>query len=180
MPIYVQQPIDALLSRCLYNGKYNSCIYKWLFGIDFLGRIVFSSGTSFYCSTTGPHLGTIYDGHIYQNTEHLRPLNPWELHLGDGHFSHLPHVIGPYKKPRNGEFSAQQKLTNQIISHYRSRVEHINRRFNCHAVFHSKWRGGVELLSNIAHITANTTNIVLHWRIAYPPVGPWPHFLENE
>ena len=42
-------------------------------------------------------------------------------------------------------------------------------------MFQTNWRCGPQLLYDVAHTTAHTTNIVLHKNIAYPPVGPWPH-----
>lgn len=55
IPIYVQNPTNAIIGRWLYNPKYGSAIYKGQFAIDFLGRFVLA---------TGLNTGLYYDGSI--------------------------------------------------------------------------------------------------------------------
>lgn len=55
LPIYVQQPVNSILSHMLYQPKYKNHVYKMQLGVDFLGRIILFSG---------PHWGTQYDGDI--------------------------------------------------------------------------------------------------------------------
>ena len=62
-----------------------------------------------------------------------------------------------------------------MIQHYQARVEHINAAFKCHAAFQAPFRGSVDSLATLCNITAHMTNITLHERVRYPPVGPWPH-----
>lgn len=119
----------------------------------------------------------MYDGTIYQRALERNPIESWEFHLGDGHFSHLPNVIGPFKKPRNQPFSQFQLQVNKIIAHYQRWIEHLNHGFNSHAAFHTRWRGGIELLLDVCNITAHTTNISLKWRIPY---GPWEFRFPNK
>ena len=64
-----------------------------------------------------------------------------------------------------------------IISHYRARAEHFNHRFNSHNAFHTKFRCGIQLLSDMLTITAHTTNVDLYMYPKYEPYSPWLHFI---
>jgi len=166
LPIYVLHPVNSLLRKALWNGKYGTTVYKYLLGIDFLGRIVCEDGL---------FLGTEYDGHLFFRNPHKHVFERWELGLGDGHFTICPQIITPFKKPHHGNLSFHQQLTNITIAHYRARIEHVNHRFNCHAVFHTEWRGSVTLLNQITKINSHISNVELHRFLAYPPYGPWNH-----
>jgi hypothetical protein len=166
MPIYVQQPGNSALRSALYNRKYAATIYKFQVSVDFLGRIVCFSG---------PHLGNSYDAHIWNATANLHPTLPWEYLLGDGHYGSLSEYITPHTQPQHGSLSDFQYLENVVIAHYRSRVEHVNRRLKCHKMMQVDFRGGIQLLHDVNHVTAHTTNIVLSKYLAYMPVGPWEH-----
>jgi len=39
--------------------------------------------------------------------------------------------LTPFKKPKGGELTAEQKAFNRNLSKYRIRIEHVNRRLNC-------------------------------------------------
>jgi hypothetical protein len=39
--------------------------------------------------------------------------------------------VTPFKKPKGGELTADQKAFNRNLSKYRIRIEHVNRRINC-------------------------------------------------
>ena len=39
--------------------------------------------------------------------------------------------VTPFKKPKGGELTAEQKAFNSNLSSYRIRIEHVNRRLNC-------------------------------------------------
>jgi hypothetical protein len=67
---------------------------------------------------------------------------------------------------------------NHIISHYRSRIEHVNRAFEHHQIFQEKYRGEINNLFAAIILTANVTNIDLHWNLRYQVVGPWSHWPE--
>jgi hypothetical protein len=43
--------------------------------------------------------------------------------------------VTPFKKPKGGELTAEQKAFNRSLSKYRIRIEHINRRINCFKMF---------------------------------------------
>lgn len=166
-PVRVQHPKNSELCRALFNPKYGTTVYKVELIVDFLGRI-----TSF----SGPHLGTKYDGHLFLKNWNKHPLHPSEFLLGDGHYAYLPYCIGPFKQPSGGALSLEEYYVNAVISFYRSRVEHMNARFEKHYAFRTPFRGGVESLTDILHITAHTTNVYNHFYPSYEFVGPWRHF----
>jgi hypothetical protein len=165
-PIYVQQPQNSTLRSALFNRKYSWTIYKLQISVDFLGRIVCFSG---------PHIGNAYDAHIWNNTSNLHPVLDWEYLLGDGHYGSLSEYITPHTQPQHGHLSNSQYLENTMIAHYRSRIEHVNAAFKCHKMMQVDFRGGIQLLNDVMHVTAHTTNVVLHKYLRYTPVGPWEH-----
>lgn len=67
-------------------------------------------------------------------------------------------------------------MFNQIVRHYRARVEHINAKFDSHQMFQTNFRGGLNNLTSGIYITAMTLNVQLHKYPCYPPEGPWSHF----
>jgi hypothetical protein len=165
-PIFVEMPRNSFRARALFNPKYGWSVYKVQIGVDFLGRIILFSG---------PHLGTSYDGHIWMNTSHLHPMMPEEWFLGDHHYT-VPQIMHGYVSPPDANLTWDEHLCNTVISHYRSRVEHVNAIFKRHEVFKVCFRGTEETLNLILQITAHTTNILLKKRIRYPPHGPWAHW----
>jgi hypothetical protein len=86
-PIYVSKPTNSSFARELYNPKYGGCVWKVLIVISFLGTIVY---------LRAPFPGTVYDGHIWQDTMSERPRLPGELTLGDAHFVTCPDVMTQY------------------------------------------------------------------------------------
>jgi len=167
-PVPVSQPVDSQLLRLLCNPKYGGCVYKVMICIDFLGRILFFSG---------PYIGTKYDGHIWQETAHLRPRFPGEYTLGDGHFITCPDVITQYLHTRDEVFLPyHQEVYSAVHQHYRSRVEHINGAFVFHQMFSSRFRGSLQTLIDGLYVTAHTLNVALNQELRYPPIGPWSHF----
>lgn len=163
----VQQPGDHNVRRCLYNGKYKDTILKVQLIIDFLGRIVYFSG---------PHIGNKYDGHIYRETYHEHPVSEQEYLLGDGHYTNIPHIITPPSQPPGGHMSDVDYAKSVIVSHYRSRVEHVNRLAEAHGLFKEHFRGSIDVLSSAIRVTAQLTNIECCKYLRYMPVGPWEHF----
>lgn len=75
----------------------------------------------------------------------------WEMAIS----ACTPFMITPFQKPAHGNLSSEQHCTNALIAHYWSRIEYTNWRFNCHAVFHTAWRGGVKFLHEIIVTTAH-------------------------
>jgi len=165
-PFRVYQPLDARLRKCLYNPKYGSSVWKWEVVIDLLGRIV---------SIGGPHIGTAYDAHIFLKNWKTHPVEPWECLLGDGHYTCLRFIIGPYRQPVTGNLTPQQVEANTVISHYRARVEHVNAKIEKHSLFQMKFRGGFRLMSDAVRITLHTTAVWTHLYPPHLPIGSWPH-----
>jgi hypothetical protein len=178
LPVYTSRPVDDWLQRELYHPKYKHHVWKVMIGCDFLGRILFLSGISFVilANTKGPHYPHIYNAHIYQNDIDCHPCEPWELHLGDGHFSCIPQFLCPYPQPPNGSLSADQLMVNSTISHYRIRVEHVNHRFNSFGIWHQNFRHSIQFLSECIKVIGHTINYDLCTRLKYQPVGPWAHY----
>jgi len=167
-PIYVSQPSDASMARALFNPKYGGCIWKVLIVISFLGTILFFRA---------PYPGTVYDGHIWQDTAPERPRLPGEFTLGDGHFTTCPDVITQYTYSSQSMFLPwDQEVYSAIHQHYRARVEHINGAFVHHAMFSGRFRGSLETMIHSLHVTAHTMNVGLHRDLRYVPLGPWDHF----
>lgn len=48
--------------------------------------------------------------------------------------------LTPFKKPRKGELSAEQKAFNRILSKFRIRIEHVNRRIKRFKMFQYRYR----------------------------------------
>jgi len=166
-PIHVSQPKNAAFARELYNTKYGGCIYKVLIIISFLGTILYLKA---------PFPGTVYDGHIYQDTTSERPRLPGEFTLGDGHFSTCPDVITQYTYTSQSMYLPWDKeVYSAVHQHYRARVEHINSLFVHHAMFSGRFRSSLQTLINSIYVTAHTLNVGLHREIRYPPLGPWGH-----
>jgi len=163
-PVYVEMPENTDARLCLYNGKYKYCIYKFMMGMDLLGRIIYFSG---------PHIGTAYDGHLWN--DYGDQLNDWEVLLGDQHFSICNNFITPYRRPAGGNLAYDKLLFNQILSHYRARIEHTNSLIEYHKILQVTFRGELETLTHAAHIIAHTTNIEVCQYLRYEPYGPWSH-----
>jgi len=167
-PIYVSQPTNPAFARVLYNPKYGACIWKVLIVISLLGTILYFKA---------PFPGTIYDGHIWQDTAAERPRLPGEFTLGDGHFISCQDVITQYTHTAQSLFLPwDQEVYSAIHQHYRARVEHINGAFVHHAMFSGRFRGSLQTMINALHVTAHTMNVGLHREIRYAPCGPWDHF----
>ena len=165
-PVRVSEPEDSALGQVLFNPKYGSCVYKFQCAVTFLGVIPLF---------TGPHLGTSYDGNIYEATEDKHPTHPSELGVGDGAYVACKQMLCPHRRPPKGALTEDQLLTNTVISHYRARVEHKNKLLERHNIL-GKFRGGLELLMDAAHVQAQTENVDAKLHLRYPPVGPWKHF----
>ena len=163
----ILQPSNSFIRSCFYSGKYKDAVVKVQLIVDFLGRIVYFSG---------PHIGTKYDGHIYQDTYDEHTVCNQEYLLGDGHYGIIPHIITTTSYPANGHISDLEYIQNTLISHYRSRVEHINRLVESHGLFKQHFRGGLEILSSAIRVTLQFTNIECCRYLRYRPVGPWKHF----
>lgn len=117
-----------------------------------------------------------YDGHIFVSNWNLHPLQDGEYLLGDGHYTSLPFIVGPYSQPPNGVLTPQESLANTIVAHYRARIEHQNAKIEKHYMFRTAFRSSLEVLTDALYVTAHTTNVYNYFYPSYPPYGPWPHF----
>jgi len=106
-------------------------------------------------------------------TQQLHPLLPWELFLGDGHYTGLGDVIWPYRKDH--DLTEQEVRYNLIHSFYRARVEHTIRRIKSHSIISSVYRGNYKTLSDAVKVLVHTTNTDAKTNLKYPPLGPWDH-----
>ena len=52
---------------------------------------------------------------------------------------HINSLI-PYKKPKNGQLTAEQKTFNRNLSRYRIKIEHVNRRIKRFKIFQYRYR----------------------------------------
>lgn len=166
-PVRVSQPEDSVLGKALYNPKYGSCVYKFQCAVDFLGRIILFSG---------PHLGTMYDGNIWNATEQWHILHCWELFIGDGAYVACKQMLCPHRAPRTRGVTQAALSANAVISHVRARVEHKNKLLERHNILGGRFRGGLELLEDAGTLLAHTENVSSKMRVRYAPIGPWPHY----
>jgi len=170
-PVHVSQPSNAAFARTLFNPKYGGCVWKVLIVISFLGTIVFFKA---------PFPGTVYDGHIWQDTALERPHVHGEFTLGDGHFVSCPDVITQYTHSSKSLYLPwEQEIYSAVHQHYRSRVEHINGAFVHHAMFSGHFRASLQTLIDALFVTAHALNVGLHREIRYPPYGYGDIFHNN-
>jgi len=127
-PIYVRRPKARAWQRALYQGKYKRHIAKMqvcLFVVALL--FVQSASRSFFCILiaqvicasngmplfwSGPHAGVISDIRCYRMYGPVLAAD--EALLGDKAYYGSEELIPPYKKPRGGELTADQRDYNLI------------------------------------------------------------------
>jgi hypothetical protein len=178
-PVHVLQPLDPTLASLLFNPKYGCCVYKFQLGCDFLGRFILFSGTKnlVFLIIAGPHLGTSYDGHIWDATSALHPIRLNEFLLGDGHYIACRAFLTPYRHKPNLLLTDTEYIWNATLARYRARIEHSNRRVKSHAIFQTAWRGSLGLLEACVQITVHTQAVVQNMFIMYELFGPWSHMI---
>jgi hypothetical protein len=167
-PVEVQNPHDSFMSKVLYHGKYGTTVFKFQNVVDFLGRIV---------CFTGAHLGKTPDHKIWESTSDVHPLKPQELVLADGAYISESQVLCPFRQPPNGHLTFREYSFNQILGHYRSRVEHSNAKLKKHKILGGIFRGKeMDVISCAALVIANCQNVHQHMHLSYEPYGPHSHF----
>jgi len=81
--------------------------------------------------------GSVHDFDMYKQDD-IHMLDDI-LCVGDKGFQGICHIhafsITPYKKPKGGKLTDEQKAFNSSLSKYRVRIEHTNRRINCFKMF---------------------------------------------
>lgn len=134
------------------------------------------SGLIIYCSL--PHIGTEPDNLIWNRTH---PEFNWgEFVLADGAYVGTRNTVVPCRKNAAG-YGAAEEAYNDIIAHYRSRVEHIIGIVQNHEFFRSPTRLQMPVVVAITKILVHATAVELRHshsvRFRYPDTrcGPWPH-----
>jgi hypothetical protein len=88
----------------------------------------------------------------------------------------LPWIIAPPAEPPNGMLPLRDYMICAIITHYRSRIEHVIGRIKRHLAFKTSFRGNLDFLSALMDIAIHTQNIYQMLYPAYEFYGPWDHF----
>jgi len=167
LAVLVRTPKNRALQKVLHQPKYGSCVLKFQTIIAFLG---------FFTCLTGPHLGTMNDNLIFQETAELHPMHPFERLLADGAYISEDALLTPIRKPPLGLLSDEDLLFNCVLGHYRARVEHLNAVIKQHTIFAGWYRGSDEILADAMKLTVHTHNVRLKRSYRYPALGPWPHW----
>jgi hypothetical protein len=77
------------------------------------------------CFLSGPHLGTISDIQLYRL--YPPPLDHHECIFGDKAYCDkklINKIIAPIKKQRHKQLSEEEKVYNELLTWYRSSIEH--------------------------------------------------------
>jgi len=86
--------------------------------------------------------GAVHDFELYKQSK--IPMLDDILMIGDkgyqGIHSIHAHSLIPFKKPRNGQLTAEQKEFNRILSKFRILIEHVNRRIKRFKIFQYRYR----------------------------------------
>ena len=122
----------------------------------------------------GPHADK-YDGHIFFDTYNDHPMYEWEYGLGDGHYVMFQQIVTLPPSSSGEDPSYYDMLDTELIGHYRSRVEHWNRKLKFHSIFQQPWRASLELLEETLKILIHTQNLYQKKHLSYHPFGPWSH-----
>jgi hypothetical protein len=64
----------------------------------------------------GLNIGTMADCNLWK--QHVPPLEPWELWLADLAYISCPHLVTPFKRPRGGQLTDEEKNYNEQHSWY--------------------------------------------------------------
>eukprot|EP01116_Phalansterium_solitarium_P014366 TRINITY_DN31_c0_g1_i10.p1 TRINITY_DN31_c0_g1~~TRINITY_DN31_c0_g1_i10.p1 ORF type:complete len:315 (+),score=6.55 TRINITY_DN31_c0_g1_i10:577-1521(+) len=164
-PVKTEEPTDLEVGQVLFSVKDGSPVWKYLLVVSFLGHII---------CFAGPFPGTMSDKEIWEATAALHPLVPGEWIIADGVFKSIPQMFTPHPMPEDDE-TGRLIRWNNILAHYRARVEHINRVVKYHRMFQS-FRSDVSVLEAAMKITVHLSNIELQRFPRYWPYGPWSHF----
>ncbi len=86
--------------------------------------------------------GSVHDFELFKQSE-VR-LNRFILVVGDKGYQGIDNLhdnsLTPYKKPKNGVLTAEQKAFNSRLSKFRIFIEHINRRIKRFRMFQGRYR----------------------------------------
>ena len=116
-----------------YSGKQKCQTIKDLLVIDgYSGKII----------CIGEGKGSVHDFELFKRSRiHVRDDI---LLVGDKGFEGICVIHGysvtPFKKPRNGELSEEQKGFNRSLSRFRIQIEHVNRRLKRFKMFQYRYQ----------------------------------------
>ena len=86
--------------------------------------------------------GSVHDFEMYKLSG-LR-LNDDILFVGDSGFQGILDIhlfsVTPFKKPKGGELTDEQKAFNRSLAQYRIRIEHVNRSVKCFKILKYRYR----------------------------------------
>jgi flagellar capping protein FliD len=86
--------------------------------------------------------GAVHDFEMYKQSG-LR-LHDDILFVGDSGFQGVADIhlfsVTPFKKPKGGELTEEQKEFNRSLAKYRTRIEHVNRRIKRFKIFQQRYR----------------------------------------
>ena len=143
----VQKPSDWTFGRYVVNGHFDFPCFLVLTGITFTGHLVYASGLM---------RSTAYDASIFRDTTHEHPQFPWELNIGDGHFSTCANFFTPTQAIGGRQLSSQEVTWNEWLQLVRSRVEHLNTVVKNHRMFKGEpYRGWVRNLKVFVKISTH-------------------------
>ena len=85
-------------------------------------------------------------------------------------------MLTEIKKPRGGQLTPADILWNTTVQHDRARVEHlIGELVTGREALTQRWRGSINLLDSIAHISAHMSGLEERMKgPRYDVLGPWP------
>ena len=124
---------------------------------------------------------TAYDAFIFEDSAHLHPQHPWELNIGDGHFSTVDNFITPVQAIGGRILTPLEHTWNGWLQMPRSRIEHVNTVIKNHRMFKGEpYRGWVRSLKLFVNISIHGAAAELRARALrdgdrYRGFGPWAH-----
>lgn len=154
----IQRPGTDAVQKAHYSGKKKRHTLKTEITITAKGRIA---------SVSPSHPGSVHDLTVRRAGPKLRK----GVHLfGDsayqGHDKEHPNIDFPYKKPKNGELTAEEKEYNRDVSRFRVRVEHAIGRMKRFRIVAERFRNPRRTHHTKMSIVAGLANM----QAGFPPV----------
>jgi hypothetical protein len=178
-PVYCWQPKNwkapsGIGGADLLCTKYVTAAYKGHLYIGFHGLIV---------AHVGPCGGTECDVKIWKDAYHKYPMYPGEMALGDKIYGGCPQVLCGKKIPTHRSqpaLTVEDRVFNELVSHYRARVEIVINRLKNHNWCKSTFRGSLTMMGTFMEIAVVFTALEIRreieaGQVMFEVVGPWPH-----
>jgi|GEM_PF-3007885 len=96
------------------------------------------------------------------------------LFVGDSGFQGIGDIhlfsVTPFKKPKGGQLTEEQKEFNRSLAQYRIRIEHVNRRIKCFKIFQQRYRNKQRrhLIRFMLIVVFTTMNYGCRTRLIFP------------